>query len=147
MSTPITVVVVPSPPIVVVPVGVGLQGPPGSPGDGPVATAGETLGGHRCVVIDAAGLAWYASGTNPAHLGRFAGVTLGAATAGAQAALARVGPVTEPSWAWTPDTPVFLSINGLLTQTVPTAGFLPVIGIALSPTSLFINPREPLAII
>ena len=131
---------------------IAVQGPPGpqgvpgpASGDGVTAPAGEAIGGHRGVVTDAAGLAWYADNTNPSHLGRFAGVTLGAVAAGGTASIVRAGNITEPTWNWTAHAPVFLSTNGLLTQTLPLTGYLQVVGIALSPTVLFVNPREPLA--
>jgi hypothetical protein len=126
----------------------GPQGLTGAPGGTAVtATAGEAIGGNRAVLLDAAGLAWYADRTTPAHLGRLAGITQGAASLGAAVTLVSYGLMVEPSWAWTPDTPVYLGTAGLLTQTTPTSGFLQIIGIALSATTLFINPREPLAIV
>ena len=133
---------------------VALQGPPGPPGAaglsggaGMTAIAGEALGGHRAVVLDAAGAAFYADRATPAHFGRVAGITTGAAIIGASVSLARTGVLTEPSWAWTANAPVFLGLTGLLTQIVPATGFLQVVGVALSATTLFVNPREPLAIL
>lgn len=130
------------------------QGPPGPPGAaglsggaGMTAIAGEALGGHRAVVLDAAGAAFYADRTTPGHFGRLAGITTGAAILGSPVALARTSTVTEPSWAWTPNAAVFLGLTGLLTQTAPVTGFLQVVGMALSATTLFVNPREPIAIL
>lgn len=131
--------------------GVGFPGPPGPAG--PVgssnitAAAGEPLGGHRAVVLDADGLAWYADNTDAQHLGRVVGITLSAAVLGADATLQSAGYITEPSWNWTPYQPVYLSANGLLTQTPPTTGFMQVLGVALSATSLFIQLRDPIVII
>ena len=130
---------------------VAMQGPVGPTGPsgmgGSSGTAGEALGGNRAVVGDAVNTFRYASNANPQHLGRLAGITTGAANLGGPVALLSSGPMTEPSWAWTPNLPVFLSTNGLLTQTPPVAGFLQVVGLAITATALFVNPREPLAIL
>ena len=131
--------------------GMGLQGPPGPQGPAGgtaiTATAAQALGGHRAVVLSATGEADYADCTLPAHMGRFAGITAGAASAGQSATIINAGPLTEPGWAWTPDAPVYLASSGLITQTPPATGFLQIIGMALSATTLFISPREPLAIL
>ena len=124
----------------------GGQGATGAPGGTAVsAIAGQALGGHRAIVLDATGAAFYADCAVPGHFGRLAGVTQGAAITGDSVTVIGSGVMTEPSWAWTADAPVFLGSAGLLTQTVPVTGFLQIIGIALSATTLFINPREPLA--
>ena len=136
-------------PLTVLPVGSGRQGAPGPAGPAGLpggtafaATAGEALGGHRCVLLDAAGSAFYADCGAPSHFGRLAGITQGAAAAGDSTTITNSGVMVEPSWAWTADAPVFLGRTGLLTQTAPS-GFLQVVGVALSATALFINPREP----
>lgn len=133
---------------------VAAQGPVGPPGPAGLsggaalaAIAGEALGGHRAVVLDAAGQAFYADRLTPSHFGRLAGITTGAAVLGASVTLAMSGVVIEPSWSWTPNAPVFLGSTGLLTQTLPIGGFLQVVGMALNATTLFVNPREPLAIL
>ena len=130
--------------LTVLPVGSGRQGVPGPPGGTAfTTTAGEALGGHRCVLLDAAGSAFYADCSVPAHFGRLAGITQGAAAAGDSTTIVKSGVMVEPSWSWTANAPVFLGHTGLLTQTAPS-GFQQVVGVALSATTLFINPREPL---
>jgi len=132
-------------------VGAGVQGPPGPQGPAGgtaiTATAAQALGGHRAVVLSATGEADYADCTLPAHLGRFAGITAGAASAGQPVTIINAGPLTEPTWAWTPDAPVYLASSGLISQTPPATGFLQIIGMTLSATTLFVSPREPLALL
>ena len=127
---------------------VGIQGPAGPPGPAGstfiTANAGETIGGHRAVVLDANGEAVLADNTIPSHIARLAGVTAGAAAIGTPIAIAVYAVVTEPSWTWTPNGHIFLTSNGMLTQSVPPTGFLQIVGTALSATSAFINPREPI---
>lgn len=128
----------------------GAQGPAGpagptGPSGGMVAsyTAGAILGGHRGVKLDAAGNAQYASNDDAASLAGFVGVTLGAATMGDTVQVALIGLVEEPSWSWTAGLPVFLGVNGLLTQTAPVFPALQVVvGVAPTTTSLFIFPRD-----
>lgn len=111
------------------------------------AIAGEDLSGHRAVILDSAGLAWYADRAVAGDKLRVAGITLGAALTGVEVWVLAHGPVTEPSWTWTPDAPVFLGHTGLLTQIVPTDGFSIVLGVASTATSLFVNMQPPIAIV
>lgn len=103
-------------------------------------TAGEALGGHRAVALNASGQAVYASP------GRVMGVTQGAAAAGAPVVITCLGLLTEPTWAWVPDAPVYVTPGGVLTQAVPTAGTLHIVGTAMSATALYVQPREPIAL-
>lgn len=123
----------------------GPQGPPGPSGDSVIAyIAGETLGGNRAVKADATGKAVYATNTDTGsqHL---LGVTTGAAVLGASVDVQRSGIMVEPSWSWTPSQPVFLGVNGVLTQVFPTGALLSIIvGFALTPTSIHLSPREPI---
>ena len=84
-----------------------------------------------------------------AHVGRLAGITLGAALEGTPINVRAAGEIVEPSWAWDVDTPVFLGLDGLLTQAPgDTAGavFTQVVGMPTSSTSLFISPGQPITL-
>jgi hypothetical protein len=116
---------------------------PGDAPEGLVALAGETLSGHRAVILSATGAAYYADKNTLSHIGRVYGITVNAALVGGQVQLVRVGNVTESGWNWTPDVPVYLGANGVLTQVEPTIGFLQAIGIAVAPTTLFVSLHEP----
>lgn len=144
----ISLVSLPPAKIDAVAMGVGLQGVPGIPGSdgvyGRTVTAGEPLGGHRCVLVDAAGLAYYADNTDISHFGRVEGITHGACPAGSSVPVTRTGLLMEPSWAWVTGLPVFLGRSGLLTQTQQSVGFQQVLGVALSAVTIFVNPREPI---
>lgn len=111
------------------------------------AFAGEAIGGHRAVVIDSAGLAWYADRGTADNMNRIAGITQGAAALGGALTITSKGRLPEPSWSWTPHLPIFLSHTGLLTQIPPTDGFQIVLGTALDSTTMFVNPSAPLVII
>lgn len=124
----------------------GPQGVPGPPGSDVVAgTAAEALGGHR-MVRGARDALTYATNTDASHADDIQGLTLGAAAAGAGVLLQRAGDVAEPSWSWTPETPVFLGPNGQLTQTPPddSAAFTLCVGFAATPTTLVLRFEAPI---
>lgn len=118
-------------------------------GSSPVGLLEETwiaavdLGGHRAVTTDPGGhlvyrqpdTDWY----GPCLL------TLSAAAAGADVRVAVLGPVDETSWTWTPNLPIYLAANGLLTQVPPAGpGALVVLGVAAAPTRLMFAPHFPI---
>jgi hypothetical protein len=108
------------------------------------ATAGEDLGGHR-VVISSGGNLYYANTTNLLHKNRVVGLTLGAVSTGVVSSYLKEGLITEPSWAWNTSLPVYLADNGLLTQTpVNVTGFVMIVGMPASSTSLYISFQPPI---
>ncbi|MDR6886151.1 MULTISPECIES: hypothetical protein [Variovorax] len=128
---------------------VGTQGPPGPPGEMGAAyvefPAAVPLGGNRVVRV-LAGEAVYADHTTVADANLVLGITRGAVAAGALAQIQTGGLMTEPSWAWTPDAPVFVGPVGTLTQVPPATGFNLIVGVATSPTQIFIGARMPIVL-
>lgn len=123
----------------------GPAGPPGPAGGNVVQLqAVGVLGGHR-VVRSVPGGVSYASANNPQHGDDVVGLTL---QAGADELInvQVAGEVVEPSWDWTPQEPVFLGSDGLLTQVPPEepAAFVLVFGFATSPTSIMIRIEPPI---
>jgi hypothetical protein len=96
------------------------------------------------VVLDADGRAVYASNDQPDHFHKVLGMTLEAVSALSPVNILRGGEITEPSWNWVLNAPVFLSTNGLLTQTSPTSGFSLIVGFPVTTTKLFVSLREPI---
>ncbi len=131
----------------------GSQGPPGPPGaDGEGSTkqytASTALSGDRAVVFTSSTSVGYADNTNASHKNLYAGITTGAVSSGGTATVQRHGSITSGSWSWTVNSPIFFTTSGTLTQTVPTTGsFIQIIGVAISATSIFLAPREPISII
>ena len=132
------------------PVYIGQRGADGAPGvaGGVVVlcTAGEALGGHRVVVLNASAEAVYASNAVPEHLHKVLGMTTGAVILGAEATVQTGGEMVEPTWAWALDAPIFLGVDGLLTQIPPASGFMLVVAFPVTATQIFIKLREPLAL-
>lgn len=128
----------------------GPQGPQGPAGPSGGASfqliASGAIGGHRVVISDGAGNASYADSSNVSHAGKVAGISLGAVSSGASVNVASSGEIVEPTWGWGAGL-VYLGVNGVLTQTAPTSGFLQVIGVALSATRIVVSLQIPVILI
>ena len=123
-----------------------VAGLPGPAGDGVtfVAVADQAIGGHRVVISTATGCD-YADSSNLAHLGKVIGMTNAATSAGNSVKIWPAGKITEPSFNFALG-PVYLSTNGLLTQTPPTTGFIQQIGVALSQTTILVQILNPIEV-
>lgn len=116
---------------------VAVVGPAGQSGDGLSVLAAEALGGQRVVTING----FHAE---PADTATVFGITRGAVSLGQTAQVQRFGEMTEGSWSWTPDGPLFIGASGTLTQT-PPSGAVRRIGYALTSTSIFIDIQPTIA--
>ena len=128
----------------------GPPGPPGAPGQAGVSyvefKAQGPIGGHRVVCAAFAGFARYADSRNIGHAMSVLGLSLHAAEDGAPLNVATTGEVVEPSWAWGQGLPVFLGIEGALTQVPPDTGFQLVVAVATSPISVLLSIKQPIVI-
>lgn len=124
----------------------GMKGDRGEAGSTSIARiSSAALGGHRMVANTVDGRLGYASSDDLQSAFTILGMTLNAVSANGSVEVQSAGLVTESTWTWTPNLPIYLGLNGLLTQavpTTPTALFSLVVGFALSPTSIFINLHE-----
>jgi hypothetical protein len=122
------------------------QGPAGPPGPAAVHTvpgiAVGALSGERMVKAVAGGFA-YASADQIGDLGHVTGLTTGAAADGASVDVQVSGEIDAGYWTWTPG-PVFLGLNGQLTQSPGSAAFIQQVGMALSATRLLIEIFTPI---
>lgn len=108
--------------------------------------AAEALGGQRVVTPVIDGYVDYAANTELTIVTRPFWLTKDAADEDDVANLLAIGIFNEPSWTWTVDGPIYLDINGLLTQTVPvfpSAAFRVQLATALTPTTIYYNPQIP----
>lgn len=119
------------------------QGPQGTSGEIIIERLADgPIGGHRVVKITPTGCD-YADSSNISDLGKVIGMTDSAFSANTNVKIFTQKEITEPSWAWTLG-PVYLSTNGLLTQIIPTTGFIQQVGIALSSTKLLLSLQPPI---
>ncbi|MEE8629068.1 hypothetical protein [Methylobacterium ajmalii] len=142
-----TVEVPPDPDVIVVEVP-GEQGPEGPPGRDGAAGVGfrlpvgpAALGGHWVVRGSPSGVV-FASSDAVADAAQVLGVTAAAAVAGAPADIIRSGVMTETTWTWQPG-PLYLGLNGLMTQTAPSTGFVLQVATAISATTVVVEIDEP----
>jgi len=108
--------------------------------------SGAAIGGGRVVrYVDGEHVA-IASADSLGDLEWMAGVTLNAVSAAEQEIqLRRLGEIADSGWTWTPGAPIYLSTNGVLTQTYSSSwAFVLVVGTALSPTSIVVDFRFPI---
>lgn len=125
----------------------GDPGPPGSDGGAQAVQftkiAGASLSGHRMVRPGLDGRAIYADNLTSADVNTPLWLTLGAAVEDADIEVAAFGNVEESSWAWSSG-PVYLGLNGNLTQTPPVApAFSVIVGYSYGPTVLFVDRQTP----
>jgi hypothetical protein len=131
-------------------VGVGIQGPAGPPGSDGSSTlirySTVPIGGSRAVILDDSGNVQYAECTTRSHALKLLGVTRGAASAGAPIEVIREGEVLDSSWSWTLNEPIYLTINGVLSQTLPGGSpeFYMIVGFPTSTTSIFVDLQPPI---
>lgn len=97
-------------------------------------TAAEVVNAYRAIGYD--GLF---TQLTEESLSNYAGVTRMATVSGDPVDVVRVGLMEEATWGWTPNAPIFISTNGVLTQTLP-AGLVRRIGWAISATKINLDP-------
>lgn len=110
-------------------------------------TAGQVLSGHRVVTTNGAGQAIYADVANAAHVNGVVGLTTNAALLGGDVTVVDSGQVSEPSWNWSTNLPIYLTGMGQLTQTLPTTGFALQIAVPTSATSVIVAIKMPIFLI
>lgn len=109
-------------------------------------TAGEDLNGGRAIFVDADGLAYKADKSVLAEVRGIIGITPGAIMTGDSGPVIVAGEITEGTWAWTPNTPLFCNSDGILTQTAATSGYLRKVATAISATKIVIGLGETIAL-
>lgn len=134
---------------------VARQGAPGPSGEaGPAGPSAEQLtlpattaiGGQRAVRFLNGHLA-YASSLNVGDANLVLGISVNAASPGGEVVVQTSGLMTDGYWTWTPDAPIFCGVQGVLTQVLPTTGFILILGVALSATRILVGAKMPLIIV
>lgn len=122
------------------PVGpVGPVGPAG--GAGFTRTAGETLGAHRAVfTVD--GNVYYCDHTVEQSVLLYLGLTLNSAVLNEPVTVLRAGELEDPSFTFTAG-PIYMGLDGMLTQTIPETGYAFQLGYAESATKIVLDPQIP----
>lgn len=109
------------------------------------AFASENLSALRCVAVfdDVAILL---SSTDPDGANRCAGITLTAALKDAELIVLSSGVLSDSSWSWIDDRPIYCGTDGRLTQTPPETGFSQIVAIPLSATKILFKINEAITL-
>ena len=118
----------------------GIQGIQGIPGfSSKYYTAAENISGHSVVRI-IVGEQIIKANCNLYIDHSVAGITDLAVATGEVAEVYDSGPITHLGWTWTANLPIYLGLDGGITQTVPPeALYTKVLGMAVSPTMIVID--------
>ena len=108
-----------------------------------VYKAGENISGHRVIKLET-GKAYYADNSILLDAFKTVGISKGASSIDADCIIVTYGEMEEPSWGWEEGKPVFLGMNGALTQTCPETGFILQIATVINSKKIFINIKIPL---
>lgn len=101
-------------------------------------TAATSLSALRAVTLDNLNQVTYATNTTLANA-QVLGITVTAANAGSNVLVRTIGIMNDASWNFVKG-PIFLGVNGALTQSAPTGGLVVApIGRALSQTIIYID--------
>lgn len=117
-------------------------------GGQPIETiiAGSTISALRVITIDSlTNKAIYASNNNLDHISKFVALSITSGILDDSIEIISKGKIEDLMWNWDVSLPIFLGVNGQLTQTppsYPTNLFRKIIGYAKSPTILNFNPDE-----
>ncbi len=79
-----------------------------------------------------------------ADAGAFVGVAQQAGNPGGSIAVVSYGPITDTSFNWALNQPIFLGATGALTQTPPSSGVSLIVGFPLSASEMFVRPQPPI---
>jgi hypothetical protein len=123
----------------------GLPGPKG--GDSVFAVAASTVNGHRVVAESAPGRVAHLDLLNAAHAETLLGISKNAASPEGSVEVVTGDLLSDPSFAFTPESPVFAGASGLLTQSppaYPTALFSVCVGVAVSSTAMRVAIESPI---
>lgn len=105
----------------------------------------ENVGGHRMVTVDSNGEILHADKDLILDGKQTIGMTLQAALAGSECEIAISGDeVIEPSWNWITTSSIYLGDDGILTQTAPTTGFVLIVAVPLTSTSIRVRIEMPI---
>lgn len=118
----------------------GEQGPSGRDGDDGflVYPAAMPLSALRAVWMTVDGLR-YASANDPDSCDAVLGITANASAENSPASVRHFGRIADASWNWTQEAPVFLGLDGALTQTPDNALPLVKLGIAIDAQTLLVR--------
>jgi hypothetical protein len=101
--------------------------------------AGETISAHKLVYINNLGKAMIATSNGTYDESRCVGIARNAVTSGNIGAFIAFGEVTDPIFTFPGGSDLFLGVNGSVTSTPPSSGYLTQVGNSLGSNKILIN--------
>ncbi|WP_293372270.1 hypothetical protein [Nevskia sp.] len=99
----------------------------------------------RAVRVLPNGLLGYADPLDLTSAGTVIGISSSAAASpGEPVSVVEFGPLSDDIWNWTPGLPLFFTANGVLTQSVPTTGYLLQVASAETPNFIRVAIAQPI---
>lgn len=99
--------------------------------------AATPLSGHRIIWVSNQA---YADLADVSMAGQLIGLTENGANPGEEVSVLLDGLLSEPSWSWTPNAPLYLAANGFLSHAPPALGLWWQVGHAISETTIYFKP-------
>jgi len=109
--------------------------------------SGENISALRVVSADPAdGKVYYTDNTELASAETAIGISLTAALADAELQVVQEGAFEDAGWSWnTAGNPaLFVTTNGVITQTPPTSGFTQKVGFIITATKIYVKIETPI---
>jgi len=125
----------------------GVTVPTGTVSNSAIFEAGQTISALRVIRISALGKAIYASSAVALDISTAIGVSITSAITGNNVMIVTNGEIEDLTWNWIPSAPIFLGVDGVLTQTPPTSGFLQIVGNAETSTKMKVNIQQAIKLI
>lgn len=97
------------------------------------------IGGHRIVYLDISQKLQYATSFDLKTVNKIIGMSLNASSFGAVCRVQSNGLITDNSFSFKIDYPIYLADNGLITQIYPIGGCCKVLGYPITSTSFNLN--------
>jgi hypothetical protein len=110
-----------------------------------VFTAAENMSAQRAVYLSTTGLR--VAGTDTKEKSEAIGITTNSALTGEFVKVQLQDELIEPTWSWTQGASIWLSTNGLLSQSVSSSIAQTELGLALTPTKILIRIQPPIHLI
>ena len=102
------------------------------------------IAAQKFIAIDSSGQFVLANQTDVSQMNKIIGITKAIANPGESVSFIGYGEAVNPLWNFVAGEPVFLGVNGNVTQTPPVTGFIMIVGFATATTKLFVNMQTPI---
>lgn len=109
----------------------------------PTYTADVGLSGERAVMFGPDGGVVLADPRDPATF-VYVGITSAAALVGQLVPVRTIGIMVQTYWVWLPGAPIFVALDGSLTQVPPATGLSMIVGRAINATTVYLLPETPI---